>query len=182
MFKKLNNKGMTAIEVLVCFSIVSVIVIGMLKSVTNFRDKEETESSKSAALTYKNTITKYIESDIIHNGYVKKVNNLNNKWGNGQYGEITATLVFRDSTEKEIIIFSNNDDNYIIYGDKKFKLPKIEGLAFNKPYIMDMNGEGGTHILKIYVGYNQFDLGNKYDALNIVLPFCDSLPSVEDRC
>ena len=41
--KKLNNKGLTAIEILVCFSIISVLVISMLNIVNNYKTKQDNE-------------------------------------------------------------------------------------------------------------------------------------------
>ena len=70
--KKLNNKGMTLIEIIVCFVIVVVIVLSMLKVVNNYKDKQDIESYKSAIFTYKNTLTKTVWDDIIkHQGIVK---------------------------------------------------------------------------------------------------------------
>lgn len=65
--RKLNNKGLTAIEVLVCFAIISVIVIAMFNIVNNYKNKQDLESYKSNITTYKNTITKTIYDDIIEN-------------------------------------------------------------------------------------------------------------------
>ena len=43
MIKKrtLNNKGMTLIEIIVCFVIVVVIVLSMFKVVNNYKDKQD---------------------------------------------------------------------------------------------------------------------------------------------
>lgn len=178
----LNNKGMTAIEILLCFSIISVVVVSMLKVVNNLREKEETESYKNVANTYKNTTMRYIESDIITNGYVSDIQNLNNKWSDDQLGKISATLIFKNGITKNIVIESKTistgaTHSSITYGGKVFSLPIVDGLEFDKPYIMDYRGEkNNTHILKIHVGFNQFDIGTQYNALEIILPFSDSIP------
>lgn len=65
--KKLNNKGLTAIEILVCFAIISVIVIAMFNIVNNYKDKQSLESYKSSINTYKTTVTAAINDDIIKN-------------------------------------------------------------------------------------------------------------------
>ena len=58
--KKLNNKGMTLIEIIVCFVIVVVIVLSMLKVVNNYKDKQDIESYKSAIFTsYKFSFSLY---------------------------------------------------------------------------------------------------------------------------
>lgn len=65
--KKLNNKGLTAIEVLVCFVIISIIVISMFNIINNYKNKRDLESYKLDITTYKNTVTKTIYDDIIKN-------------------------------------------------------------------------------------------------------------------
>ena len=65
MVKKLNNKGLTAVEILVCFSIVSIVVVSMFKVVNNQRDKQTIASYKNSVTTYKNSVMKTIEDGII---------------------------------------------------------------------------------------------------------------------
>ena len=45
--KKLNNHGLTAVEVLICFSITAVIVISLFKIINNFNEKQTVESRKN---------------------------------------------------------------------------------------------------------------------------------------
>lgn len=66
--KKLNNKGMTTIEILVTFVIVVIIVVSMYASVTSLKDKETIESYKESLITYKNLLTKEIQDDLIIKG------------------------------------------------------------------------------------------------------------------
>ena len=47
MIKKLNNSGLTVVEILVCFSIVVVIVMSMFKVVNNQKAKQEIERLKT---------------------------------------------------------------------------------------------------------------------------------------
>lgn len=64
---KVNNRGMTIIELILCFAIVSVIVIALLNTVMNYKTKEQLEDTKKTIISYKNVITKVIQSDIIYN-------------------------------------------------------------------------------------------------------------------
>ena len=64
---KLNNKGMTLIELLLCFIIVSVIVVSLLDTVMDYKTREQTEDIRKTVISYKNVITKKIQSDIIAN-------------------------------------------------------------------------------------------------------------------
>ena len=68
--KKLNNKGMTIIEVLVCFVLVAIISTSMYNSISNFNDRRNLESMKEKILNVKNLYTKQIEDDIVKKGLV----------------------------------------------------------------------------------------------------------------
>ena len=63
----INNKGLTAIELLICFSLVSVITIAMFQTINSYKNKQDIESFKSSITTYKTTLTKEIYTDIINN-------------------------------------------------------------------------------------------------------------------
>ncbi len=64
MLQKLNDKGMTVIEIIISFSLVAIISISLLNVVMSYKDREETESYKKEILTYKNTVTKDIQDDM----------------------------------------------------------------------------------------------------------------------
>lgn len=68
MVKRLNNKGMTAIEILITFAIVVVIVVSMYNGIADLKAKETVSSYKLSLVTYKNLLTKDIQDDIIKNG------------------------------------------------------------------------------------------------------------------
>ena len=55
--KKLNNKGITIIEVLVCFVLVVTISMSIFSTVSAYNDKRMLESYKSKVLNYKNILT-----------------------------------------------------------------------------------------------------------------------------
>ena len=66
--KKLNNKGMTAIEILVTFVIVAIIVVSMYDGILDLKNKETVASYKLSLVTYKNLLTKDIQDDLIKIG------------------------------------------------------------------------------------------------------------------
>lgn len=200
MIKKLNNKGLTVVEILVCFSIVVVIVMSMFKVVNNQKAKQEIESTKNSMLTYKNEVTKTIEEDIINIGGVSSAEYSTEDNGDDDENVYVITYPLKDTSTRKLKIHQNNrcdenskddknnaeakdvesegDDgvidchkkNFIEFykGDKiedKFEIPDIYTLRFNDVQITNNND-----YLKVYVGFRHNDLGNKYSALDIVIP------------
>ena len=81
--KKLNNKGITIIEVLVCFVLVVTISMSIFSTVSAYNDKRMLESYKSKVLNYKNILTKDMQDDFITIGlttakYTKQINTSTN--------------------------------------------------------------------------------------------------------
>ena len=58
-----DNKGLSAVEVIITFTLVATISISLLNVVMTYKDREETESYKQEIISYKNEITKLIEDD-----------------------------------------------------------------------------------------------------------------------
>jgi len=173
--KKLNNHGLTAVEVLICFSITAVIVISLFKIINNFNEKQTVESRKNLIETYKNTVTKTIQDDILTKGGVKQVVCLEEDYDNGI---LSVNILTNQSTIGKIIIKFNTDsendttEEYIGYNsisfvkndEEKFTLKDIPGVEFNEPKI-DYDEDNG--LLRIYVGIIDLDLdlGDKYEVL-----------------
>ena len=62
--KKLNNKGMSLLEVVLCFAIVSAVVIGMFNVIMTYETEEVSEAIRSDIIEYKNIVTKVLQDDI----------------------------------------------------------------------------------------------------------------------
>ena len=67
---KLNNKGITTIEVLICFVLVVVITVSMYATISNFNERKVIEGYKEEVFDYKNILTKEIQDDFIKVGLV----------------------------------------------------------------------------------------------------------------
>ena len=115
--KKLNNKGLSIIELLVCFVIVAIISVALINTIMNYRAKQETENIKNLIRTYKNTITKVVQNDIINYGLKSA------EVDETEQNTIKIKLNFltpidtQNTLQKELIIVANNDENYIEYPD-----------------------------------------------------------------
>lgn len=62
--KKVNNKGLSIIELLVCFVIVAGIAITLLNIIMEYKGIQETENIKNIIRTYKDEVTHVIQYDI----------------------------------------------------------------------------------------------------------------------
>ena len=179
--KKLNKNGMTAIEVLICFSIVSIISVSMLKLVTSFKDKQEIESFKTSILTYKNTVTKAITSDIIAGKGVNDVD-VSDITSDGNGYTISATIKLNNGLNGSLEITQSNkayssgtsNSSKVIYNGKDYPMPKIPNLQFNGSDIRISENK----FLIIQVGFNHPDLGNQFDAIKIKLPLSSEYNNV----
>ena len=65
---KLNNKGMSIIEVIVTFSLIMFMVIGLLVIVVNYRNKMSVSLERLKFDTFKNNLTQDINNDILTKG------------------------------------------------------------------------------------------------------------------
>jgi len=63
--RRLNHRGITSIELLISFVIVTAITISLFDVVTSYKTKQQIESYKSTIMTYKSSITKVIYDDIL---------------------------------------------------------------------------------------------------------------------
>ncbi len=68
--KKLNNKGMTSIEVLLSFIVVVMLSVSMYTTISAYQNKQNIESFKEKIMTYKNLLTKEINDDLIKKGLI----------------------------------------------------------------------------------------------------------------
>lgn len=66
-----NHKGITIIEILICFTITAVIVVSLFKMINHYKDRQDLASYKRELTAYKDTVTKTIQGSIIkHDGVV----------------------------------------------------------------------------------------------------------------
>ena len=73
--EKINNKGITAIELLVCFIIVSVIVVSLFDLIMSYRNREQIEEINNEVVAFANNLQKVIQDDLIK-GHLVNVTNV----------------------------------------------------------------------------------------------------------
>lgn len=95
MIRRLNNKGMTAVEILVTFLIVAVIVVSLYDGIIALKDKETVSSYKLSLVTYRDLLTKDIQDDLIKIGLTgAEFSSLKNNSG------YRVTMTLRDGTKR----------------------------------------------------------------------------------
>lgn len=98
---KLNNKGITTIEVLISFVLIAIIANSLYSTISAYNDRRIIENYKSEVLTYKNTITKTIQDDFIKIG----LSSVNYNKTYGDYSTIyQVDCSLKDGTARRLII------------------------------------------------------------------------------
>lgn len=124
---KLNNKGMSIIEIVVTFSMIMVMIISMFTIVMNYRYKASVSIEKLNMDTFKNTLTNDIQRDISKLG----IDEINME---GECLTLTdlnqcVNIVFKDGKQKAFGTSKINIDDkdsienkYFYYDGIKYKL------------------------------------------------------------
>ena len=148
--KKLNNKGMSIIEVVVTFSLIMFLVVGLLVIVTNYRNKVAISLERLSLDTFKNNLTQDINNDILTNG-LKEITDETSTTNSASpcYNlglNRCIVLIFYDNTKKALgtskVLSNPNtysatqiknsiENKYIYYDGLKYKLK--EHLPENLP-------------------------------------------------
>ncbi len=183
--KKLNNKAMTTIEILICFVLVAIISVSIYTTISSFNNKQNIESFKEKIYTYKNTLTKLIQDDLIKKGLISANYTINN-------GIYTVNMNYRDNTSKTLIITrklamdynealtntsgtKQNDVFMIEYDGIEYPIPDLGEYKNNRGEIIkDLRINNiilstENNVLAIYIGFYHPDLSTRY-GINIVCP------------
>ncbi|MBE6147578.1 MAG: hypothetical protein E7168_04520 [Firmicutes bacterium] len=126
--KKLNKKGLTIIETVVTFALIMFIVAGLLTIIMNYRHRLNTDIKFLDLTTYKNTLTKDIQDDIMTKG-INTINSEGECVTEADKFNSCINFVFKDGTER-ILAVSKIDYNdktsvsnkYIRYGITEYPL------------------------------------------------------------
>ncbi len=189
--KRLNNKGMTIIEVLISFVLIMMITASMYSSVSSFNQKRMIEEYKEQILTYKNVLTKEIQDDFIkiglaHANYDRTIT--------GDMITHTLNCDLKDGTQRQLIVSqrlaystyhiagSHTSDDYFMiqYGKPtdliEYDIPDlgsskneynhvVKDLSINN-VLIDITED---NVLSIYIGFYHPELTTRY-AIEIIAP------------
>lgn len=188
--KKLNNKGITTIEVIITFVLVTIITISMYSTVSAFNTRRVLENNKEKIYTYKNILTKVIQDDFIKIGISSASYQKNVDASTTTY---TVDCSLKDGTKRQLVIIQrfakssyhlsggNVDDYYMIkYGKPddmiEYPIPELGEYKTDEGKIakdFSINNVliniKDDSILSIYIGFYHPELGTRY-SINIVSP------------
>lgn len=161
---KLNNKGMTAIELLITFTILSFVLVGMFDMVLNYKNKEQKESLRTSIMDYENKLQKTIQDDLIKGHLVNAV----------VYNKTNASFQMTNDGNYQTNLSIDLSNFNIIYGESgkeiTYPLPKITDLIIKteETYIELV---GTDHpFLKINIALSHPDFEDEELSFSITTP------------
>lgn len=136
----LNKKGITSVELLVCFIIVSTIVVSMYNLILNYRNREQIEEVNNEVVSFANSLQEVIQSDFVM-GHLVDVSNVSNDG-------YSATFTFDTPNSYTTTIKIDPDRGVISYGRSgeviDYEIPGIADLMLSPDssitYIPATNG------------------------------------------
>ena len=99
--KKLNNKGITTVEVLICFVLVVIITVSIYATVSSFNEKKIVEGYKEQIYNYKNLLTQDIQDDFIKIGLTHAKYE---RTSDGNKVIHTVDCSLRDGSERRLVV------------------------------------------------------------------------------
>ncbi len=136
----LNKRGITSVELLVCFIIVSTIVVSMYNLILNYRNREQIEAINNEVVSFSNNLQKVIQDDLIKGHLIEVTSVSEDKY--------SANLSFDSPSSYTTTIAIKPDEGVISYGKSgeviDYKIPGIADLVLsdesNINYIAAVNG------------------------------------------
>lgn len=153
----MNQKGFTTVEVLMCFVIISIVMMSLFSTISAFNEKKNIESDRAKIYEFKNSITNTIQGDIISNGLIyAKITKEGVSTGDNVGVTYILTMKFKNNTTKVLRVHQRytkttyrlngtteqDDEFYIEYGTPddtiRYTLPdlgKVKGVYASNTYI-----------------------------------------------
>ena len=161
---KMNNKGFTIIEIILSFSFIMVISVGLFISATNYKNKQQKESAKRNLESYKMNIISDIHKEIDEKG-LKSMKTISN--GIRITFSDNSTMSITKNSDFRGVLFDkgeNGKQNYIL---------KDSGISVINNILLESNkdiviGTSKANLYKITIEVEHGELG--VFPINIVLP------------
>lgn len=187
--KRLNNKGMTVVEVLICFILVSIIAMSLFSTISSYNQLRILEGYKSKIYSYKNELTKVIQDDFILRGLVQAT--YTRKTTTDELVTHQVDCVLKDGEMRRLLIKRQPKTNTFViqYGVidgtetavslVEYPLPNlgqsktpdgrlVNDLTINN-VLISITTKDDTNVLSIYIGFYHPELSTRY-GVNIIAP------------
>ena len=160
---KLNNKGLTAVEILVCFVLMVILTVSMYSSVISYKNKQNIESDRDKIVAYKNLLTKEIQDDLIKKGLVdaKLVENISSD-GNNTDKYYKVEFTFKDGTKKILEVTAQYARDFDVCTGS-LSAAEEAACKYDKDDVLKI-GYGSAPGADDYVSYDLPDLGYGYNG------------------
>lgn len=161
---KLNNKGITLIELIISFALLMVIILGMLTMIVNIRNTNNEKNFQKAMLEFKTTMTERIQKDLIQYGFASFEN------CDAIENTVCKIIVFKDEEQQAKELRINLTDMTVKYGTIVYDLPKKEFIEFktNTSPVEIKTTDSDTYLV-ISIPYFEIDQDKNY-GINIIHP------------
>jgi len=156
-----NNKGMSTIELIVSFVIISLVAVGMFKSVLDLLDKISFYQSNVNITILKGSITNSVQEDLVHREFYRY----------DSCGTNCYDITFKDLTTRRFKV--DTSSRTIQYGGISDKLPEdftLSGSILFDTTKVSSPEDKNDSILRIFVPIENESLGIKSD-INIVYQY-----------
>jgi type II secretory pathway pseudopilin PulG len=156
----LNKKGFTIAEVIVSFSLISIILASLISATMFYRDKVKSEEVSTQLLDFKNTITKIVYDDIIY----KNIARAESCIGVGVDEGVGNCVKLIDKNEVSHVlkieeVNSGNDQGvFLLYDGKRYKLPDSD---LSSTYVLENGTTGIERICEFVGGFEVSTYNNK---------------------
>ena len=172
--KRLNNKGFTIAEVLVSFSMITIILASIISATIHYRDQLKREEVISQLLEFKNNITKIIYDDIVL-GDVVSVDRCIGTANCVNFFESNGKVHTLKIVDIETSTSTNKRGAYLYYDDIRYMLPDSD-LGTGEDRVCDfISGfevaeypEHSGRLFKVKATFKHKDLDMQQELLFIV--------------
>lgn len=127
---KLNNKGLTVVELILCFVLLIILVFSMFNVVVEIKDYSETKELEKDLLAFKNRMIYLVQEDLITYG-VKSTSLSCPKGYKEDFSSKCLKITFNDNAVKYLIV--EPKEKVIKYGSsslEEYKIPHSDVIEF----------------------------------------------------
>lgn len=153
--KKLNNKGLTIVELIITFALLMILVVGLLEIVLESKSDISDKSFAKEMNEYKGLMIKTVQDDLIK----KKLKSADTT--NCTLGTECVKLTFEDNTIKTLIVDLRT--KMIKYDSLFYEIPNKKYIEFRDERTMTLADESNYRPVSIQV--------NSQNILVIDIPY-----------